>query len=220
MISDKHKCIFIHIPKTAGTSIENALGHFKEVQRGVQDHRPISEIEPVSFNELLKILRSRNASVIKRKIQKTINDKKTNFKKKYDTYFKFTFVRNPWSRVFSWYKNVMRDDFHKKRFGVEADCTFRDFLNLHLDQFEIKPQLFWLIDKKGNIPFDFIGRFENLENDFLHLADLIGLKDKVLPKLIVGGGERYTDHYNSELKDIVYKKYLEEILFFKFEYGE
>ena len=42
MISHKHKykCIFIHIPKCAGTSIEKALGHFELYNgRGRQDHR-------------------------------------------------------------------------------------------------------------------------------------------------------------------------------------
>ena len=49
MISHKHKCIYIHIPKTAGTSIEYKFGHFKELKRGVQDHRTIGEMEPVPF---------------------------------------------------------------------------------------------------------------------------------------------------------------------------
>ena len=46
MISHKHKCIFIHIPKYAGTSIEQALGHFDNYSgRGGQDHRSIRVIE-------------------------------------------------------------------------------------------------------------------------------------------------------------------------------
>ncbi len=47
MISHIHKCIFIHIPRTAGTSIESALGHLDNYKggRGRQDHRPIRMIE-------------------------------------------------------------------------------------------------------------------------------------------------------------------------------
>ena len=46
MISHEHKCIFIHIPKCAGTSIESALGHLDgHAGRGGQDHRSIRTIE-------------------------------------------------------------------------------------------------------------------------------------------------------------------------------
>ena len=46
MISHEHKCIFIHIPKCAGTSIESALGHLNNYT-GInrQDHRTIRMIE-------------------------------------------------------------------------------------------------------------------------------------------------------------------------------
>lgn len=49
MISHKHKCIFIHIPKCAGTSIEKTLGHFEDYSgRNKQDHRCIRMIEPIN----------------------------------------------------------------------------------------------------------------------------------------------------------------------------
>lgn len=55
MISHKYKCIFIHIPKCVGTSIEQALGHFDEYSgRDRQDHRTIRMIEnPVPLTQLI-----------------------------------------------------------------------------------------------------------------------------------------------------------------------
>ena len=45
MISHEHKCIYIHIPKTAGTSVEKRLGaHEKMDVRLKQDHRTIRNI--------------------------------------------------------------------------------------------------------------------------------------------------------------------------------
>lgn len=45
MISKEKKFIFIHNFKTGGTSIEKKLGHFDTLQRDVQDHRTIKDIE-------------------------------------------------------------------------------------------------------------------------------------------------------------------------------
>jgi hypothetical protein len=219
MISHQYKCIFIHIPKTAGTSIEKQLGHFQELKRGVQDHRSISEIEPVSLMDLTKTCISLDSSKFILQIKKKIKDKRANFKQCYHTYFKFSFIRNPWARVYSWYKNVMRDEHHKRRFGIDDNCTFKDFLRKHMDQTELNPQLFWLLDKKGNMPLDFIGRFENLTNDFNYVADKIGLKNKTLPKLVVGSGQHYSKFYDDQMIDIISKKYRDEIKLFKFEYG-
>lgn len=70
MISHQYKCIFIHIPKTAGTSIEQKLGHFQELKRGVQDHRSICQIEPVSFVDLTKACISLDSSLLIQQIKK------------------------------------------------------------------------------------------------------------------------------------------------------
>lgn len=219
MISHQYKCIFIHIPKTAGTSIEQKLGHFGELRRGVQDHRTISDIEPVSISDIAQACIHRNSSLAIRRLKKAIKDRTTNFSACYKAYYKFSFVRNPWARVFSWYKNVMRDQVHQQRYNVDANCTFNDFLKNHMDQRQLNSQLFWIVDKSGNIPFDFIGKFEKLEEDFEYIAGQIGLKDNKLPKLIAGDGQHYTQFYDFETKDIVYKLYKDEIKHFNYEYG-
>lgn len=220
MFSRKHKCIYIHIPKTAGTSIEYKLGHFKKLERGVQDHRTIVEMEPVAIFEMFKLIKKGKISLPYNYLKKMIKGQIPISKRQYKNYFKFTFVRNPWSRVFSWYKNVMRDDRHKMRFGISDNCVFKDFLRNNLDQFELKTQLYWITNGIGEIPMDFIGRFENLAEDFSHVANALRLKDKTLPVLLAGDGRNYTQFYDNEMKNIVYEKYKDEIAIFKFKFGE
>ena len=65
MVSHQHKCIFVHIPKTAGTSIEMLI-----------NQTPFSG----TTHELLK--EHANSEY-------------------FEEYFKFTFVRNTFERVYS-----------------------------------------------------------------------------------------------------------------------
>jgi hypothetical protein len=135
-------------------------------------------------------------------------------------YYKFTFVRNPWSRVFSWYKNVMRFEPHRKRLGVPDDCSFGDFLSLDFDQDALRSQIYWISDGKGQNRMDFIGRFENLAEDFAHVCSVLHIEDSTLPKLVAGDGSHYTDYYDDKAREIVRRRYQDEIALCGFKYGE
>ena len=73
MINHKYKCIFIHIPRCAGSSVELAI-----------DGRDWWNVD-ISQKHM------------------TAESCKKLYKDYWDEYFKFSFVRNPWSMEVSWY---------------------------------------------------------------------------------------------------------------------
>lgn len=225
MVSHKYKCIFIHIPKCAGTSIESALGHLERHEgRGGQDHRTIRMIEkpiltPDLFSEkenLLEVLRR-----LRKRVRKAENPKNkiTVTAAQYTDYFKFTFIRNPWDRAFSWYKNVMRDEIHREGLGIKNGISFKDFLKTFAGEGMLRPQTYWLKSFDGDIHLDFIGRFENLEEDFTKVCKYLDIPHISLPHRIKGSSEDYTDYYDPESKRIISEVYQEEIDLFNYSFN-
>ena len=90
--NDKKKIIFLHIPKTGGTTIER-LFNINLFHSSRPDERP--SLQHLTCNMLCEKMG----------------------KSKYDSYYKFTFIRNPWARILSTYfgaKHCPRKDryFH------------------------------------------------------------------------------------------------------------
>jgi hypothetical protein len=219
MISKQHRCIFIHIPKTAGTSIEKKLGHFEVLERDSQDHRTFREIEPFAWHQLGSLL-DRKDPYLAKKWRNSLKGMPHPSPREFHDFYKFSIVRNPWARAYSWYRNVIRDDFHLKSLGIDKDCTLSDFLRRLPDQWALRPQLFWLRDSKGGISLDFIGKFENLGEDFGIVAEKLGLSDPELPHLIKGDRATYVDAFDDDSRERVRQRYAEEIDLFGYRFGD
>lgn len=225
MISHQHKCIFIHIPKCAGTSIEKALGHLDgHSGRGGQDHRSISELENTFSSEGALSLKDKLDKVLGRgrfKIRKGANPNNllTVTKSQYHDYFKFTIIRNPWARYYSLYRNIMRDEQKLKRRNYPSDLSFSGFLHHQTENGLLKPQTYWLKSLDGSINFDFIGRFENLREDFEKACVIMGINGIELPHIVKGTGESYQSAYDTQTIAIVAKTCHEEIELFGYSFG-
>lgn len=114
----------------------------------------------------------------------------------------------------------MIDEVHKKNLAVPDSCSFEEFIELHLDSWALNTQLSWIINRQGEIPLDFVGRFERLEKDFERVCEALQIRNCHLPTLIMGNNPHYTQFYDSKLKDRIALKYSDEIELFNFEFGE
>jgi len=197
-ISDKYKCIFIHIPRTAGTSIKEAL---KLPGRGHPGWQYFFEHYPQKWN----------------------------------TYIRFTIVRNPWDRVVSAfsYAKMWKSYWHNTRMGphpdyqVLQDKTFNECCEILRDKRDLLrheswfPQYLWIAGMhNNNILFfaDHVLHYENLENDFSILSKKIHLINVPLPKVNQSAREEYRKYYNEETMNIIKDLYSTDVQLFKYDF--
>ncbi|WP_276520129.1 sulfotransferase family 2 domain-containing protein [Aestuariivivens sediminis] len=167
MISHKHKCIFIHIPKTGGMSIYTFFNPNTVFYQDVPNYEILFGWCPE------RQIHMQHATA------KQLLDTGLVTKEQWDTYYKFTFVRNPWDRAYSDYlwvqdfanvKGSFKDYLNKCKefYNIFNDHSNSQYLGDHL-----LPQSSFF-DNKGKYSLDFIGRFENFSEDINQILENIG----------------------------------------------
>lgn len=187
------KCLFIHVPKAAGTSVAKAI--FGEKSR----HIPLSRYF-------------------------VFDDRAAR------EYFKFAFVRNPWDRFFSAYHYLARrigaDPAYpdhrwatrylggKQNFGnfvkrMAVDRRYRFAVRRYI---HFRPQVDWIsIPGRQGVGMDFVGRFEDMENDFQRVCARIGVS-AALPHERKGTGvNNYREAFDFEGRQLVAELYRRDI---------
>jgi hypothetical protein len=143
------------------------------------------------------------------------------------SYFKFTFVRNPWGRLYSaftYFNKTTSSTAHRDHRWASQQLqgihSFNEFvLALANDEYRRKikqydhfrDQIDWLM-YHDRIAMDYIGRFERLSDDFQHICHKIGVKCK-LPHLnpSVPPGTDYKKAYTASMVEIVGDMYRQDI---------
>ena len=161
MISHKHKAIFLHIPRTGGTSIEALLE--PEIQKG----NIVCDVNEKHY---------------------TWHQAKEKYKDYWKDYFKFSFVRNPFDRVVSGliypdYFGITYSSFfdfkkYKEKYGFPFILEYDNRTDMP------KPDYAGL--KAGSVygnfigsEMDFVGKYEDFESDIEIVKGILGVEGEL-----------------------------------------
>lgn len=211
-ISNFEQFIFIHIPKCAGTSMEILIG---------------TNTSHESIN------------VIKNRLSEN----------KFNKYYKFSFVRNPWDRAVSFYefikkikeKEPKRKLTNKKqiykKINLESFKGFckdlatysiedpriarRDVSRYSRDKNLISsvfaPMYQFLTDKNDNLLMNFVGKFENINEDWKKICKELYFMES-LPKKRVTPHKNYKEYYDNKSIEFIRKWASKDIEMFEYSY--
>lgn len=204
MIKSLNKCLFVHVPSCAGRTIRTVLG-----DKSLDSWRWPGEWESVQCD--FDIKPHMDCRELSQCIPSNI----------FENIFKFGFVRNPWDRTVSIFERFKYDHKYNSFPNFVQNFLYTSQHNSYASQ--KKNQLDWFI-KDGNVAVNFIGRFENLRDDLLHIYKVMkwDFPDK-LPVITKTGPKRtkhYSEYYNESLKNIIEKRFCKDIEYFGYKFGE
>jgi hypothetical protein len=168
------KAVFIHVHKTGGTYISYMLHKyygFKNYYLRRPDH------DNFCFNKIkkTKFINYENrvhGVLVYFKTSPHLNKKMGMTPQKWDSYYKFCFIRNPYDKIVSAWNHVNRFNIPFKNYlRLINICNDVEFMHMFM------PQVRNIINEKGKIDINYIGKFENLENDFQIILKNIGVKN-------------------------------------------
>jgi len=185
-INHEKRAIYIHIPKTAGTYIGKMLmkyygftSYLKVLLKRRSDHDAVCQTHRFK-NVPTKTGRSNNTHYNKLmgllvycKTSDHINKICGMDANKWRTYTKFCFIRNPYDRAQSGVKyltKTLKNELSLDDYLLQDPLDVPDIEYGHV----FMTQKMQIQDVDGTCGVDVIGRFENLEEDFRRILNLIG----------------------------------------------
>ena len=204
LISHRSKFIFIHIYKTAGTSITKALRPFADnawklrvaalikrlgIRLGAQPYP-----DHISAADLIAEIG----------------------RERFDSYFSFAFVRNPWDWQASFYTFVRKTRHHAHYNLLKSLGSFDNYIRWRSKQY-VGFQKDFIFSAQGEQLVDYVGRYERVEEDFKYICDRLGIVAG-LPRLNVSRSMPYQDYYNEETKELVRQTFAADIALFNYSF--
>jgi len=242
LVNHDLKAIYIHIPKCGGTNMKEILiknYNFYAFERNPQVRRPDHVknfcTDARLDNKKLFITSIRKKGVLRYLIDHDyINEVCGLDEEKWNTYFKFTFVRDPYKKLISafFYLKAAHYSFDHKSY--EEDCfsklsSFFEYTNLmnNVGYFHsVITQNDHLLDNNGKIHINYIGNLNTFDADFCSILNILGITEfkhvvnqrpnKLVNKSNMYEWAKFHENYTTSDLELTNKMFADDFSVFQF----
>jgi hypothetical protein len=184
LISKDKQFVFFHVPKTAGGSMTALLSKYTDKQIDIKDKSKQGWMTRYHVNTKKQSFNSMHSFVDPHYNDHNCKDM-----------FSFSFVRNPYTRIISLYKFL-------KRYKHLTFLGFCQYLNVNK---QVNINQYKYLTLQNEIPLDFVGRYENIKEDFDYVCEEIGIPERYIDLGFEHKQDliNYKDYYCDESKKII-----------------
>ena len=219
LISYSHRFIFFHVAKVAGLSVREALKDYAgEPERFNRIRRPPRWLDGRP-NQLYALWESMLLHAKAREARRGLPPEV------FDGFYKFAFVRNHWDWQVSMYHFILKETEHVHHQRVRKMADFGEYLEWVVRTEKpfargaTKLQKDMLTDEAGRILVDFVGRYENLAEDFEAVCRGLDLSAE-LPRLNQSRSQGdYQSYYNARTRRLVEEHFQPDIALFGYDFA-
>ena len=209
------RLIFVHIPKTAGTSVQSYFSRLDQIMEGSQG-RGHMDVEVRKDDPPCKHLK---APELRDYLGEEI----------WNACYRFSFVRNPWDLMVStyhWWLQTAPRFFDHRRMAAEVARMgdFETFVRSPYGSEMIGPffghQLDWISDGSSDY-VHYVGRTETLEDDLRHVVgqlELNNVQHVPVPRLNQTSRTDYRFYYDLQTQELVGRRFAREIQRFAYDF--
>lgn len=218
LISHSRKFVFVHVYKAAGTSVTQALlPHARWVDRAVYGRGRLKRAIQL-FNRITgqqhkghRHITGHHKFATARQIRDRLGAER------FDSYFSFGFVRNPFDWFVSIHAHLRRLQEHPLH-GRASGMEFGDFLAWSVEQ-RTPRQSDFVTAEDGSLLVDFVGRVETLEADLRQIRARLRLPEGNAPHENASPGREkdYRRYYDDRSRGLVEQYFAEDLA--RFGYG-
>lgn len=210
VISHRHRYLYFVVPKCASATVRQSLVPFTDVGYPVT--------KGVQHQTIASFLGSPNAALWGA------------------GYRRFTFVRNPYDRLYSGYMQDRHAATQSERWHTAKAAIFDrigDDFGRYVQEYVSRADRVWAWDwicwcpmnafafRDGKLAMDFVGRAEDVEASLEQLGALLGLRipkaDDANVRTQPGVGLKYLDKYDRATVDVVNEIYAEDFRAFGYQ---
>jgi hypothetical protein len=207
LYSQRDGYCFVHVYKVAGQSVKLALREH-ELRRIPVLRKPLARLIELPIAYMFRPL---DAHATAHQIKQWLGPEE------WDRIFTFTFVRNPWDWQVSLYHFIPTNKLNYQR-DLVASMTFDEYIRWRVTE-DKHLQSSFVVDAQGNEIVDFIGRFENLADDFGHVCKAIGI-ELGLPHENKSKHDTFRRYYTDETAALIAEHFAEDIERFGYTFDD